>query len=340
MMKKIVGFIFTLILGTVIVQCNPSAPLPVIYADQIAFISVRDEDAEVYTVNLDGTGLKRLTDISWGDSDPMWSPDGTILAFINGRQMDGNVFVMNFDGTHQRQITSHASAFYLLRFLDEKRILFASHDQENNGYKLGIAYTDGSSFTFLDQPFGSLSPDQSKIAYEEKIELKRSNLFIYDISSSKTYQITNNAVEEHLTTSYAPAWSPSGLKVAFVTSDPYDFGTGIAKIYLVNADGTGLRQLTDQADKFFPLQWSPDGRKIAYHFQGNIYTINEDGTGRKQITFSGHDSGPIWSPDGSKIVFTSHRNGNWDIFLIYSDGSNLVQLTFDEKDDYQPAWRP
>lgn len=338
-MKKFVSLVTALILGILTVQCNSPTYLPLEHEGQIAFISVRDENAEVYSVNIDGTGLKRLTDSPWGDSEPIWSPDGSKIAFVYGRRKDSNVFLMNANGTHQRQITSGASAFFLLRFLDEKRILFVSRDQENNN-KLGVAYTDGSDFISIDQPFGSLSPDEIKIAYQEKIDILRSDLFIFDVSSSDRHQVTNNVMEECLLTSYSPVWSPSGSKVAFITSDPSDREIYTAKIYLVNADGTGLQQLTDRVDKFHPFQWSPDGSKIAFQFQSNIYTINVDGTNRTQITDSGEDGGPTWSPDGSKIAFISRRNGNWDIFVVDSDGSNLVQLTFDEKDDYEPVWRP
>lgn len=339
-MKKFLSLVTSIVIATLTIQCNSSTSTPLRHRNQLAFISVCDGNAEVYTINADGTGLRRLTHSPLGDSSPLWAPDGSKIAFVYGRHRDGNVFVMNANGTNQRQITFNASAFYLLSFTEEEKILFTSYDQENDVYRLRIANTDALDFTTINQPFGSPSPDKTRIAYQEKIDMLRSDIFILNISTSQVLQITNNASANQLLTSYSPVWSPTSSQVAFITSDPFDIGNKSAKIYIVNADGTNLRLLTNLADKSLSLQWSPDGRKIAFQFRKNIYTINIDGTNRTQITNSNNDSGPIWSPDGSKIAFTSHREGNWDIFVINSDGSNLVQLTFDKKADYDPVWRP
>jgi len=52
------------------------------------------------------------------------------------------------------------------------------------------------------------------------------------------------------------------------------------------------------------------------------------------------EHGPTWSPDGGRIAFYSDRDGEWDIYVMASDGSDVVKLTGDNSNDQVPAWRP
>jgi TolB protein len=93
--------------------------------------------------------------------------------------------------------------------------------------------------------------------------------------------------------------------------------------------------------------WSPDGQKIAFHGastglaidrSSNVHVINADGTERTRLTdFSSVDGTPDWSPDGSRIVFTSDRRDGRGIYVMDADGSDVVKLT-DAGD--LPAWSP
>ena len=72
-----------------------------------------------------------------------------------------------------------------------------------------------------------------------------------------------------------------------------------------------------------------------------IYSINADGTGLKNLSkSSGDDVGPIWSPDGSKIAYISNRQGNWEIYTVNPDGSHQINLTSDPANDEKPCWSP
>jgi Tol biopolymer transport system component len=139
----------------------------------------------------------------------------------------------------------------------------------------------------------------------------------------------------------APAWSADGTRIAF--QDTPCCGS----IYVVNADGTGLVRLTNTYTDDAPA-WSPDGNKIAFQrFLGSgeteIYVMNANGTGVTQLTstpggFNGH---PSWSPDRSRITFTSYRDGNNHIYVMNADGSGVVRLTSDPTHfDLNPAWSP
>ncbi|OGO07246.1 MAG: hypothetical protein A3K46_07265, partial [Chloroflexi bacterium RBG_13_60_9] len=123
---------------------------------------------------------------------------------------------------------------------------------------------------------------------------------------------------------------------------------GLSDIYLMNADGSGVRLLagdpgyTDLAPK-----WSPDGEWIAFIGSSSegtfdIFRIRPDGSDVKKLTDTPADESAFdWSPDGSQIVFDSDRKGNYDLYLMNSDGSNVRQLTrTSDQDEVEPAWSP
>jgi hypothetical protein len=140
----------------------------------------------------------------------------------------------------------------------------------------------------------------------------------------------------------SPAWSPDGSQIAFGSSRD-----GGWDIYVINADGSGLRRLTTHGARDDSPAWSPDGSQIAFTSDRDgdfeIHVMNADGSNIRRVTdHPAEDGDPSWSPDGSMIAFTSNRDGPHEIYVVNVDGTDTRRVTTfpDPSMVIQPAWSP
>jgi Tol biopolymer transport system component len=125
----------------------------------------------------------------------------------------------------------------------------------------------------------------------------------------------------------APDWSPDGTRIAYIRWDQDQ-----PSIWVMAADGSGQRQLTDRAVGS-PPDWSPDGVRVLFEAGDyRLYAINADGTGRRQISGIGPVRGARWSPDGTRIALTMQDA----VWVINADGGGLRRL----KHGWYPSWSP
>ncbi len=132
--------------------------------------------------------------------------------------------------------------------------------------------------------------------------------------------------------------APATGKIAFRSERD-----GNNEIYIMNADGSELTNLTNNPAWDAGPNWSPDGAQIAFlsDRDGNneIYVMNADGSGLARLTTEGA-IWSAWSPDGSRIAFASVRDGNSEVYVMNADGSEVTRLTDNPAIDGQPAWSP
>ena len=183
----------------------------------------------------------------------------------------------------------------------------------------------------IDDRHPVFSPDGSKIVFESD----RSgdiNLWIMDADGNNLKQLTFNKIGG----AYDPAFSPDGQQIAFVAATKGEIRAEI-EIWVMNINGTDLRQLTKnqlkdyQGNNYSPA-WSPDGKEIAFisNRSGKAAVWITKSSGAKpyqmtsglpyQLTTGGNgDWGPVWSPDGSVMVYSSLRDGILETTTAYDD---------------------
>jgi eukaryotic-like serine/threonine-protein kinase len=151
-----------------------------------------------------------------------------------------------------------------------------------------------------------------------------------------------------------PSWAPDGMRLVFISpclgrGEIFETIYNESSLYIINVDGTGLKQLTPSPGSDFEPAWSPDGKQIAFtSVRGGfrqIYTLDVDSLAVTLLTNTTdaiESSEPSWSPDGTKIVYTVKRVGTYQVWSMNSNGQEAVQLVRSGQDlwDYLPAWSP
>ena len=139
---------------------------------------------------------------------------------------------------------------------------------------------------------------------------------------------------------WLPAWSPDGSQLAFTSNRD-----GQPELYVMNADGTGTRRLTNHPGIDTSPTWSPQGHQLSFVSDRTgspqLYIVGTDGTGLRRLTFESHCDRPTWSPAPyNEIAYSSQTGPGHDIKVIDLATHDVRQLTFGLGTNESPSYSP
>jgi TolB protein len=231
---------------------------------RLAVTLMRDDNVDIYTMNIDGGDVTRLTTDPAEEHSPTWSPDGSMIAFNSDRSGSDQIWRSNVEpgnwGYNLTQLTQDTA-----------------HNRVNN--------------------FICWSPDGRWIAFEADRDRDDPEIYLANaVDGSNQQRLTfTRALDE------VPSWSPDSQQILF-SSDMHDEPqSGTYDIYIINSDGSDLRRLTDTPGMASYPWMSNDGSKIVYSYQEGregapeVWIMNADGSDPRVLVEDG--SIPRYAPN-------------------------------------------
>jgi dipeptidyl aminopeptidase/acylaminoacyl peptidase len=299
--------------------------------------------ANIWTIPTRGGKPRQMTDSPEGDTNPRWSPDGKSLAFISGRENGNQAWLLPVDGGEARRLTDISAGVSGLGWSpDGKRLIFTSR-----------VYPECSTDSCNQAKDDSVesSPVEAKL-YDHLLfrhyrfwdDRKRSHLFIYDLESERTYDLTPWKFDAP---PIALAWgrqydfSPDGTEVCFVmnTDSIITLSTN-NDIFIAPLPGGQWKRITTNPANDVGPRYSPDGRYIAYlamarpGYESDRLTLKlfdrRSGELRDLTPDFDRSVGDIaWGPASKKIFFTAVDRGRSVVYQIAVENGKITPLVDD-----------
>ena len=306
------------------------------------------------SINIEDIRLEQIESNSLMPTINLLSPDSNVMTFSRLNKFiisdisDSNEHIMALVG--QSVICPRISP-------GGDRLAFSSNFE--GPYNIYIYSADYSLSNITRSKNGwmktcpSWSPDETRLLYSLQYSDMTTDIVMIDVDGKNEINLTNvlnsksNNIRDFSNMFSHSPWAPEGNKVVYssVQGD-----NQFANLFVLDIEDIVVDQLTFQVTgNNRDAVWSPVGSKIAYVANGtddetDIWVIDLD-EAKPLVPVNltknpAHDTDPSWSPDGSKLLFVSDRGGNKDIYMMNSDGSDVVKVTDTFEDESDPYWLP
>lgn len=293
---------------SIVVNTEPSPTATGGGVGQIAFASARDGLPQIYLMNLDGTGVSRLTDLAEGACQPTWSPDGSQIAFTSPCRTSRNIYpgssvwVMGIDGSGLKP----------------------------------LATAPGGDFDPAWSPNGDL------IAFTS-LRDGRPQVYVMQADGSQQTNLSDNSAVES-----QPGWSPSGSQIIYISVRsgvqeiwimPAEGGSGNRFSRSAGRDDANPNWSPDGELVVFGQEIGGVSRLVVTRFvEGGAPEVRICPEGPLSVQPM---SEPRWSPDGHWLAFETWPTGvDHNIAILTPSCSNYAQLTDHPELDFDAVWRP
>jgi serine/threonine protein kinase len=317
--------------------------------NQIAFSwnGERQDNFDVYVKLVDSATALRLTNDPAQDLSPAWAPDGRQIAFLR-ENADGSseVIVVPPLGGVERKLAQVATANRSgLAWSRDSRFLVVSDRLLGKG-EVGITRIDaqsGEKSWLVSAPpqtnrvlFPAFSPDGTMLAFDVEIGAWLSDTYLVNAQGGGLRRLTHDGGQ-----SEGLAWDPAGADVLFARASRL----GRRAFWRVPASGDGSAQLVNFGDNPTHPTFSKQPGRWAFSKRISHYDIRRIDTSNPQAepelfaSSTQLDANPQFSPDGTRVTFSSSRSGGIEIWIAGADGSRPLQLTSLEITG-SPRWSP
>ncbi len=290
----------------------------------------------------------RLTKQPSLDFNPVWSPDGRYIAFCRILKEATGIYIIPALGGAERRVRNtlwddkefdEVFRFGRLSWSpDGKLLAYSDRASRSEAASIFLLSLDSGEVRRLTSTLRSrgdfspeFSPDGQTLAFARDSQGVQS-IYAIPVSGGEEQRLTSDTAQK-----WGLAWTPDGREIVFAN---------VGWLWKVSRRGGEPEKLQFGQDSFQP---SIRGNRLVYvhlKFNNNIWRRDLNSSvpaspPDKFITSTRMESGPQFSPDGSKVAFESTRSGAYEVWLCRNDGSGLMQLThFNPSVTGTPRWSP
>lgn len=259
----------------------------------IAFVSDRTGEKEIFLMDYDGYGQRRITAHRSISMSPSWSPEGGGLCYLSYLSGVPGIYYVDLSTGNKRPVVVDSSHNFSPALSPDGKLLAFSRSLSGNTEIFSTSLSGGQARRLTESSAidtnPAWSPDGRLIAFTSS-RAGNPHIYIMDADGSNLRRLSRDGNYND-----GAAWHPEGTRIAYASRR-----NGVFQIAITDLVTLETRIVTTGTSNKEEPTWSPDGQRLAFTARRGssteIYVVNSDGTHLRQLTQEGNNSAPSWSP--------------------------------------------